>query len=162
MAAARVISKTDLARPTRQVVAQVRRGQTVIIQSNGQEEVPLNDILDYLLLRAVTAYQTLPPHSAPFSNPDLAPRGLEDQEVQTIGAQAGGDVQAVWNPVIASYLDGNISLGRTAELLNLSSFDLRERFNRVGIPLRLGPATIEEAQAEFQVLPDENRGSETR
>ena len=155
MTYARIISKTDLARRTRQVVAQVRRGEMVIVESYGQEEVALIDILDYRLLRAVTAYQTLPPHPAPVRDRALAPRGLEDQAAQVIRSPGGGDIQALWNLVIASYLDGDISLGRAAELLKLSSLDLRERFNRVGIPLRLGPASIEEARAEFQALRDE-------
>jgi hypothetical protein len=54
--------------------------------------------------------------------------------------------------VIAAYLEGDISLGRAAELLGLSRFDLALRFNRLGPPLRLGPATIAEAREEREAL----------
>lgn len=47
-----------------------------------------------------------------------------------------------------AYLADEISLGKAAELLNLSRFELQERFHRLGVPLRLGPATLEEARAE--------------
>lgn len=152
MASERTIGKTDLARRTRQVVGQVRRGQTVIIESYGQEEAALIDINDYRLLKAFTAYQTLPAHAAPVTNPELAPRGLEENEIKDLAAQAGGDPQAVWNRVIAAYLDGDISLGRAAELLDLSSFELRQRFHWVGIPLRMGPATKADAEADIRAL----------
>ncbi len=153
MASARTISKTDLARRTRQVVDQVRRGRPVIIESYGQAEAALIDIHDFRLFKAVTAYHTLPPHTAPIQNPELAPRGLDESEVKE--AQAGGDLQAAWNRVMAAYLDGDISLGRAAELLDLSSFELRQRFNEVGIPLRIGPATQEEAEADIRALRPE-------
>jgi len=149
---ATVISKTDIARSTRQVVDRVRRGQTAIVQSYGEEQAAIIDIADYRLLRAIAAYQSLPPHSAPIRDTALAPRGLENQEVEKAVASAGGDVQAAWNLIVASYLDGNISLGRAAQLLGLSRFELTERFNRLGIPLRLGPATVEEARVEFEAI----------
>jgi len=75
-----------------------------------------------------------------------------EAEVEEAIADAGGDVQGAWNRVIAAYLDGDISLGRAAQLLGLSRFDLMERFNRLGIPLQLGPANVEEARAELEVL----------
>ena len=40
------ISKTDLARKTRQVIRSVQRGQTVIIESHGQPEAAILDIPD--------------------------------------------------------------------------------------------------------------------
>ncbi|MBL8153357.1 MAG: UPF0175 family protein [Anaerolineae bacterium] len=46
------------------------------------------------------------------------------------------------------YLDEQISLAKAAERLGLSRFDLMERFERLGIPLRSGPATLEEARSE--------------
>jgi len=152
MSTATIISKTDLARRTRQVVDQARRGRALIVESYGEEQVAILDVLEYRLLRAVAAYRTTPPRPAPIRDETLTPRGLQDEEVEKVIAVAGGDVQAAWNRVIAAYLDGDISLGRTAQLLGLSRFELMERFNRLGIPLQLGPASIEEARAEFEVL----------
>jgi predicted HTH domain antitoxin len=50
--------------------------------------------------------------------------------------------------VIRDYLNQPISLSRAAEQLGLSRFELMERFERLNIPLRLGPETKEEAQRE--------------
>jgi prevent-host-death family protein len=152
MSAANVIGKTDLARRTRQVLDRVRRGQTVIVESYGQEEAAIVSILDYRLLRAVSAYRNLPVHPSPMSDSSLAPRGLAEAQVEDVQRRAGGDTQATWNMVIAAYLDGDISLGRTAELLHLSRFELMESFNQAGVPLHLGSATVDKARSEVEAL----------
>jgi prevent-host-death family protein len=59
MAYTSTISKTDLARRTRQVVDRARRGDTIIVESYGEEQVVVIDAVDYRILRAVAAYQTL-------------------------------------------------------------------------------------------------------
>ena len=53
-----------------------------------------------------------------------------------------------WAVVVSAYLDGEISLAKAAELLGMHALELRERFTKLGIPLRLGPANIDEAKAE--------------
>ncbi len=149
---ATTISKTDLARHTRQVVDQARRGRPVIIASYGEEQVAILDASDYRCLRALAAYHSLPPHPAPINDSALVPRGLTEDEVQSMITQAGGDAQAGWNRVIAAYLNGDISLGRAAQLLNISRFDLQDRFNRLGLPLRVGPVDLADAQREVVAL----------
>lgn len=139
------ISKTDLARRTRQVVDRARRGDTLIVESYGEEQVVVMDAADYRILRAVAAYQTLSPHPAPVNDPTLEPAGLSEAEVEQA---AGESPQARWNTVIAAYLDGHINLARAATLLALSSYELDERFRRLEVPRRIGPETEEEAQAE--------------
>ena len=52
---------------------------------------------------------------------------LDADEVQRAVSAAEGDAQAAWNRVLKAYLDGDISLGRAAQLLELSRFDLLER-----------------------------------
>ncbi len=52
--------------------------------------------------------------------------------------------------VIDAYLEGVISLSKAAELLGLSRWQLQQEFLEQGIPLRLGPETVEEARAEVQ------------
>jgi hypothetical protein len=37
-------------------------------------------------------------------------------------------------------------------LLNQSRFELIARFNRLGLPLRLGPSSAAEGQAEYEAL----------
>jgi predicted amino acid dehydrogenase len=149
MSVATLISKTDLARRTRHVLEQARRGRTMIVESYGEEQVAIVDVLDYRILRAVAAYHALSPHAAPVSDPHMAPRGMDLAEMQQAIVQADGDVQACWNRVLAAYLDADISLGRGAELLGLSRFELADRFQRLGLPLQTGPVTADEAREEF-------------
>ncbi len=52
--------------------------------------------------------------------------------------------------VIDAYLEGVINLSKAAELLGLSRWQLQQEFLEQGIPLRLGPETVEEARAEVQ------------
>jgi len=133
------IRKTDLARNTRDVLNTVMRGQTAVIESHGKPEAAIIDIVDYLIVRAVLRYHAQPPQID-------ADAGLTDA-----AAASAADLQARYNLVLAYYLADAISLSRAAELLNLSSFDLRMRFVRLDVPLRLGPATIEEAIADAEV-----------
>jgi predicted HTH domain antitoxin len=46
------------------------------------------------------------------------------------------------------YLGGAISLGRSAELLELPALVLQMRFARLDIPVHHGPETLEEARAD--------------
>jgi hypothetical protein len=61
---------------------------------------------------------------------------------------AGADA---WRNVIADYLNERINLGRAAELLGVPLLDLQSRFRKLGIPLRWGAQTIEEARREVEV-----------
>lgn len=51
--------------------------------------------------------------------------------------------------VIRDYLEERINLGKAAELLQLSRFELEESFLRLGIPLRRGARSLADAQAEI-------------
>jgi len=82
------ISKTDLARHTRQVVDRARRGGTIIVESYGEEQVVVIDAIDYRILRAVAAYQSLPPHPAPINDPGLEPSGLTQAQIERAVPQA--------------------------------------------------------------------------
>jgi predicted HTH domain antitoxin len=57
-----------------------------------------------------------------------------------------------WSLVVTAYLDEEINLGKAAELLELPEMALRERFMALGIPLRIGSATVAEARAEAEAL----------
>ena len=92
-----VISKTELARQTRQVLSRVRRESPIIVESYGQEEAAILDILDYRLLRATATHLAHPlPVNTPRHNPDLVPRGLNEMEIKEAVEKSGGDVQAAW------------------------------------------------------------------
>lgn len=57
-----------------------------------------------------------------------------------------------WSLVVNAYLDAEINLGKAAELLDLHELELRQRFRRLGIPLRIGPSDLAAAQAEADAL----------
>jgi predicted HTH domain antitoxin len=116
----------------------------------GKERIILMDAADYRILRAIATYRMMPPHPSPLIEPTLESTGLSEEELKP-EAEETADAQARWNRIIAAYLDGHINLGRAARLLDLPIEDLRERFLRLGAPLRLGPETMEEAQAEITV-----------
>lgn len=62
------------------------------------------------------------------------------------------DDELRWAVVIGAYLDRQINLGRAAERLQMHELELRERFAKLGIPPRLGPADVAEAQTEVDVM----------
>lgn len=146
------ISRTDLARSTRQALEKARRGQTVLVESYGEEQVAIVDAMDYRLLQAVARYRAHP--DAPAHDETAVPQGLSEEAVATAVLRSQGEAQAAWNLVIAVYLDDLISLGGAAELPHLNRFDLTLRFNRLGLPLRVAPASADEALAEVEALRD--------
>lgn len=119
------ISRTDLARRTREIVEQVRRGETVIVESYGEEQIVLLDALDYRILRAVAR------HAA--------------------RSDAGSGDPGEMEIVVRQYLNEEINLGRAAELLAISRWELQERFHRLGVPLRMGPQTVEELREDVKI-----------
>jgi exoribonuclease II len=136
----RHVSKTNLARNTRQVINAVLRGQTAVVESHGQPEVAILDIVDYRIIRAVMRYHAQKPEID-------AEAGLADERVTALS-----DVQDRFDLVLAHYLAESISLGRAAELLDIYRLDLQARFVRLDVPLRIGPATMEVARAEVEAI----------
>jgi len=132
--------KSELSRHTRKIVRAAQRGQAVVIEHHGQPEVVVIDIADYHILRALAHYYAHRPQME-------AGRGLSDE---TVAAQSS--LQAQYDLVLAHYLAEEISLGRAAELLGLPWLDLRTRFLRLDVPLRVGSADLAEAQDEVANL----------
>jgi len=62
------------------------------------------------------------------------------------------DNELRWALVVGAYLDRQVNLGKAAELLGMSALELRSRFLKPGIPLRLGPADLPEARAEVGAI----------
>jgi len=148
----RHVSRTDLARNTRQVIDAVLRGQTVVVAHRGQPQVAIVDIVDYRIMRAAMRYHARTPEIAPLA-------GLAEERVNALS-----EPQERFDLVLAHYLAEAISLGRAAELLDIYRLDLQARFTRLDVPLRIGPATLEEARAEveaalslFSGMPDQDR-----
>jgi len=118
-----IISPSDLSQRTREILDRVQEGELAVVASGGEERIVLLDALDYRLLRALAFFVT------------------------------GGDVNDLGDPldaqVLRDYIDERISLGKAAQLLQVSRFELEASFLRLGIPLRRGPRSIEDAQAEI-------------
>jgi predicted HTH domain antitoxin len=115
------ISRTDLARNTREIVDQVRKGHTIFVRSYGEDQIVLLDLLDYKILKALV---------------DFALRETDYLQADDV------------NEMMRLYLNEQISLAKASEMLGLSRYELMDHFERLGIPLRLGPDTLEDAQAE--------------
>jgi predicted HTH domain antitoxin len=127
------ISRTDLARNTREIVDQVRKGGTVVVRSYGEDQIVLLAHLDYQILKAMV---------------DNALRKPND--VQTAAVSA----------VIRLYLEEQISLAKASEMLGMSRYELMEHFERLGVLLRLGPTTLDEAQDEIAAAQNARTESE--
>lgn len=138
MEAIQYVPKTALARQTRKVLQAVQRGQTVVVEHHGQPEAAIMDIMDYYLLRAVLQYHIHAPQID-------AGAGLSDEV-----AAATGSLQEKTHLVIAYYLSGAISLGRAAELLQLTWLELRTRCARLDIPLRTAPTDPAEIAQDIE------------
>src|SRR5690606_29294508 len=106
-----------------EIVDQVRSGQTVVVQSHGQDQIVLLDALDYRILNALA-------------------------KVATAEAEAFG--VGTIEQVMYDYSHEQISLAKAAEVLGLARFDLAARFERLDIPLRIGPATLDDARDEVR------------
>ena len=117
------VSRTDLARNTREIVDQVRNGQTIVVQSHGRDQIVLLDAFDYRILNALAK---------------VAMAEVDEFGIGTI------------EQVMYDYSQERISLAKAAEILGLARFDLAARFERLDVPLRIGPATIDDARDEVR------------
>ncbi len=143
-----LISRTELARNTRRVIEEARRAGPVLVESYGEEQVALIDAFDFRLMQAFIRYQS----GEPQEKVSGGMMGLAEEAVQEAIRESGGDIQARWDCVVAAHQKNDISFGRAAVLLNTDRWSLMDRYNRLGIPLHFGPATIEEALKEIESL----------
>lgn len=114
-------SRTDLTRKTREILECVRRGQPAVIESYGEEQAILLEPLDFRLLQALAQL--------------------------VLGSE---DPKAELPRLLRGYLAEEVSLGKVAETLGVSRFELMERFERLGIPVTVGPRNLAEARAEVE------------
>lgn len=134
------ISKTDLARSTHRVIREAQRGYTVLVENHGQPEVVIVDIVDFQLQRAAIHY---------FSFPKEYEKDLEVTE--SLMGSLSTD-QARFDMVIGHYLAEHQSIGRSAELLKMSTPELMIRLGRAGVPLRVGPTSLEELKSDIETI----------
>jgi hypothetical protein len=130
------VRKTELARNTRRIIRSVQQGQTVVVESYGEPEAAIIDIIDYRLLLAAMHF---------YAHPGGVGQ-LPDLSAETITSASSPQEQ--YNLILGHYLAQAFSIGRAAELLELSDFDLRSRCLRLDIPLRMAPENVAEALAD--------------
>ncbi len=121
-----VISPTDLEGRTLEIVERVRHGEMTVVEASGEEQIVLLDATDFRLLYALAACAA---------------------EVSEMEGEMPADAR-----ILRAYLDDEISLGKAAEELGLSRFDLADRFHRLGIPLPFGPTSLEDARSEIAAM----------
>ncbi len=78
------------------------------------------------------------------TRPELVQRVLEKMMAE--------DEELRWSLVVSAYLDESISLARAAVLLGMHPLELRQVFWEKGIPIYLGPESLEDARAEVEAL----------
>jgi len=121
-----VISPTDLEGRAREIVERIRHGEMAVVKTSDEEQIVLLDAADFRLLCALAACAT---------------------EVSELGEETASDAR-----ILRAYLDDEISLGKAAEELGLSRFELADRFHRLGVPLPFGPTSVEDARSEIAAM----------
>lgn len=121
-----LISATDLEGRAREIVERVRHGEMAVVESSGEEQIVLLDATDFRLLCALAACAT---------------------EISEMEGETPADAR-----ILRAYLDDEISLGKAAEELGLSRFDLANRFQRLGVALPFGPTSLEDARSEIAAM----------
>jgi prevent-host-death family protein len=119
-----VISQTDLQNRAGEIFERVRHGEMAVVERTGEEQIVLLDAVDFRLLQALAAC------AADASEKE----GSSDARI------------------LRDYLHDEISLGKAAEELGLSRFDLADRLHRLDIPLPFGPVSLEDARSEIAVM----------
>ena len=135
------IPKDELSRDPAKVLRAVRRGDTVMVEDEGEARAAIVDPVDLQILQAVISYYVNRPRIDPGE-------GLPE------GRLAGLSGAALYEAVLAYYLSETISLGRAAEALETSWLTLRDRFARLNLPLRSAP--IDEQGARQDILVAES------
>jgi hypothetical protein len=139
------ISKTDLARNTHHVIREAQKGYTVLVENHGQTEVVIIDIIDFQLQRAAIHF---------FCFPKEYKRDLEITEPKL---ESLATDQERFNLVIGHYLAEHQSIGRSAELLGMSTPELMMRLGRADVPLRVGPESDAELEEELKIIEASTR-----
>ena len=135
------IPRDELTRDPLAVFQAVRQGRSLMVEDRGHPQAALVDPVDLRILLAVVRYY--------IDRPQIDPEaGLAEVEV------SGLDGQRRFDAAVAHYLAEAISLSRTAEILDCSWLELRDRFSGLGIPLHTGPT--DEAELRQDILVAES------
>lgn len=126
--------------PPQPAIRDAQRGYTVLVENHGQPEVVIVDIVDYQLQRAAIHYFRFPNEYE------------QDLEVTESLLESLDTDQDRFNMVVGHYLAVHKSIGRSAELLGMSTPELMIRLGRTGVRLPMGPESAEELEEEIRVI----------
>ena len=132
------IPQAELARDPVGILQVVRRRQPIVVEDQGRPQATIVDPVDLQILLAVVRYYVDRPRIDSGT-------GLSDAQVTDLKGQPRFDL------ALAHYLAEAISLSRTAEVLETSWLELRERFSRLGLPLRTAPIDEEGVRQDILV-----------
>jgi len=118
------VTRTDLVRDSGEIFDSLMRGSVAVIEKRGKPQAILIDVYDFYCLRAAAAYG--------IQEEDLSSEELD----KFVNSGPGEDELHV--KVIGQYLAEGISLERAAELLGIPFTELKARFMRLHIPIRVG------------------------
>ena len=118
------VTRTDLVRDSGEIFDSLMRGSVAVIEKRGKPQAILIDVYDFYSLRAAAAYG--------IHEEDLSSEELD----KFVNSGPGEDELHV--KVIGQYLAEGISLERSAELLGIPFTELKARFMRLHIPIRVG------------------------
>ena len=138
MAIAKRIAQDEWTRDPAGVLRAVRAGETVLVEDRGEAQAAIVDPVDLQILHSVISYYVERPRIDPE-------KGLDSLRL------AGLSDTALVDTAVAHYLAGAISLSRAAEVLETSWIELRDRFARLGLPLRTAPMDAEGAAQDVLV-----------
>ncbi|MCC6179122.1 MAG: hypothetical protein IT305_27745 [Chloroflexi bacterium] len=131
------IAESELTPRLKAAVSAAEQGNIVPIEYEGREAAAIVDLTDHRLLRAYARALAEPVSPEPD-------KWLRDEDVQDVSADDR------YYLALAHYLAGSMTSARLADLLQIPWGEMRVRCHRLGIPLRVGPSTIEEARAEVE------------
>jgi hypothetical protein len=118
------VTRTDLVRDSGEIFDNLLRGRVAMIEKRGRPQAILIDVYDFYSLRAAAAYGV---HEEELSETDL-------EEF----VQSGPGEDELHVKVIGQYLAEGITLERAAELLGITSGELKARFLRLNLPIKGG------------------------
>lgn len=78
---------------------------------------------------------------------------VKPEEIEQMFLLLSKQIPELWRKlVIGAYLDDEINLSKAAELLEKHPTELRRDFQSQGIPIKIGVRSLDEVNAELQLL----------
>lgn len=119
-----IVTRTDLARDAGEIFDSLMRGSVAMIEKRGKPQAILIDVYDFYSLRAAANHG--------IEEEELSPEELDEF------VKSGPGEDELHVKVIGQYLAEGITLEKAAELLGITSVELKSRFLRLHLPIRGG------------------------